>query len=256
MTEVVLSWESLRALDMDSLPSLEELETWAYSFLSSVGMAGHVVPRPSQILAALVRYEQLVVFEATPTAADGWYYLRGIFLDPDTPDDLLEDLIAHELSHWWLTCCGVRPSLQEHVVEQFECCWRVARYGVYQLTSREVGGFAGGIQALLDTYAHAATPEAILVRAAMVCRVGIVVFDAQGRRVPIGPGFYVYNLHMDEGGEVCAVDRALASNDLVHLHSQDFDGVDLVAVPFVARERRWVALVVTPPTQEAQAIGW
>ena len=255
--EVVPAWAELRAIDLDERPSLDEMEGWAHQLLSSVGMAGHLVPRPSQILAALLRHGMIEVFRVAPTPADGWYYTRGIYLDPDTPEGEVEGVIAHELTHWWLTTMGVRRSLQEHIADPFTVCWRIPRHSVYRLTPRDVGGFAGGIQALLDTYEHTATPADILTRAAMVCRVRLVVYRSSGVRWPeIGEGVYPFNLVMDEGGEVCAVSRALACNGLVHLHCDGLDGADLVAVTFWARDRQWVAIVATPPTEEALAMGW
>lgn len=257
MSEVVLSWDYLRLLDMAAAPSLEELEGWAYSLLCHAGMSGHVAPLPSQVLASLVRANLIVVYDVAPSLADGWYYIRGVYIDPDTPAFEIEEVIAHELSHWWLTYVGVRRSHQDAVVDQFQLCWRIARYGVYQLTSRERGGFAGGLQALVDTYKDTATPQDILTRAVMICRVGVIVFDDSGmRRLVVGGGLHEFNLVMDEGGEAFAVSLASSGDDIVPLHAQGLDSADLVAVPFFARERRWVALVVTPPTEETHLLGW
>lgn len=256
MSSPISDWERLRNLDTGALPTIADLEGWAHMLLSSVEMAGVVAPLPSEILAVLLRQERILLYRSAPNVAGGWYYLYGIFIDPDTPEAELEAVIGHELWHWWLTTMGVMFALQEHIADQFGACVLVPRYAVYQLTSREVGGFAYGIQTLLDTYADVATPSEILVRAAMVCQVGIVVYDAQGDRVNIGDGVYPINLRMDRAEERRVVRRALDALGPVHLHSLEYEVADVVAVAFFARERSWVALVATPPTEEAQAIGW
>lgn len=252
----ISEYERLRNLDTGALPSLADLEGWAHMLLASIGMAHAVSPLPSQILAALLRQDRLIVFTSAPRAAGGWYYLYGIYIDPDTPEGELECVIGHELWHWWLTCMGVMRGLQEHIAEEFGACVLMPRHAVSQFTSRDVGGFACGIQTMIDTYAHVCTPSDILVRAAMICHVGLVVFNAQCGRVNIGDGVYPMNLRMSREQERDVVQRALSSVGPVHLHSLDYEAADVVAVAFFARERSWVALVVTSPTQEAMAMGW
>lgn len=250
------SWERLRNLGTGALPSIEDMEGWAHMLLASVGLAGAINPLPSEILASLLRQERIILYGTAPKVAGGWHYLYGIYVDPDTPEAELEAVIGHELWHWWMTTMGVMCVLQEHLADQFNACVLIPRHAIYQLTSREVGGFACGIQTLLDTYAHVATPSEILVRAAMVCKVGLVVFDAQGERVPVGDGLYPVNLRMGREGERAAVGRALVAVGPVHLHSLEFEFADVVAVAFFARDRSWVAIVATPPTEEALVMGW
>ncbi len=184
----------------------------------------------------------------------GWNYQLGVYIDPSTPEEDQEEVIAHELSHWWLTLMGVLSAQQDMIIDQFMLCWRMLRAAIYRKTSQERGGFSGGVQDLIDTYSAVASPIDVLVRAAMICRVGLVIFDEHCNRVPVGAGLFEMKIEMERGHELWVVAAALSREWPVMIETTEH--ADVCAVAFLCRDQRWVVLVASPPLEEAAAMGW
>lgn len=216
-------WEEDDRRGVGPRPSILEIEDWAADFRRLLGMFDELEIKPSKALAVLtVDYNVQVQF-CKPPEGQGMQRGQTLYLG-DVPSSELEDLIAHEISHWYLSRRGTQPALQEAIMEDFLICWRMPRNVIDEEV--EKAGFTEAMLPLLDFYRHVAHPFDLLVRAAGICHVGLLVFDPQEGFLFVGSGVYEVNLAIDEREAFYWV-RYCLRRDAMHHDPRGFSVVPL-----------------------------
>lgn len=237
MARLLNFWETNGFEDACRCMKYERLEGLARQLLAWAGLLGERNPLPSRVLAALMRARRLTVRMTAPPKTQGLYAKNVIYLDPSTPEEDMEDLIAHELSHWILSQFNIEEPVQEAVMVTFMLCWRLPCDAVCKII-RKNEGFLYAIDELLATYGDIASPCSILVRAALAVKVGIRIFDERGKVVRVGAGIYRVNLELSDREITSCARRALC------LDRSEADPRGFVAAPVATRFGRMAVLVV------------
>lgn len=242
----ITTWEDRERWGVGRMPSLYEIEGLAHDFLVLTRSLGIMRPDPWRIFAFLRRHYGLSIRWETPPETRGWSHRRWLFIRPGLSlEETLEDLV-HELTHWFLTDECVPTATQDLIADQVILCWRMPRAAVTHVVN-SCRGFIPALDILLLMYGKAAPALDVLVRAAMVCKVGLLVYTpSDGQLTVVGGGTYEVNVVLDEREAIACARRAILGGDPVP-DARGFVAVPLrvgaevlavVAVDLVARE--WV----------------
>lgn len=189
-------------LDHEGIPSFAELEGWARRFLTLVGMLplpeGVVAPLPSRALAALRAAGRVEVRLQAPPLLRGASHRNIIYIDPDTPPEDVEYLIAHEISHWFLSSFSdLTAWQQERSLAGFIACWLMP-YDDLVSEVRRRGGFLFAMKSLMLKYAEIMDPRDVLLRAQQVLNIRVILYDYRARVLPFACGLHEVNFVLSE----------------------------------------------------------
>ncbi len=218
--------------------SFTEIEGGSRDLRTLAGVEGEERPVPTEMLTELEHKGLVQVVHRAPPCTVGWSHGGLIYVDPSKDGDALEDVVIHEIVHWYLDLWGLAPRDHHTHVDDLIVCTLAPADAVLRLLDK-YKGLPFAVQALVNAYGHT-TPDGtrLLVRAAHLCQVALVVYDERARRVQAPSPIYEVNLRLPRSDERRLVDAAFEQG----LAWDEHHGV--LACPFTHRGVDYAVVVL------------